>query len=89
VIFAGGEVSLPDELLSSGMSGPSRITPPEQPVPLSRMNGAALMRLYDELGALVKLEIEADGGAMSELTEYMLLLVKQAGGELARRANGL
>jgi len=83
MLFPGGEVRLPQELLASGKSGPRQIAAPEQPVPLTRMSDRALFQLADELATL--LETESRDDADSRLVDYIDLLVTQVEQELLAR----
>jgi hypothetical protein len=83
VTFAGGEVTLPDELLLSGKSGSRQVSPPERFEPLARMSDAALEKLSNDLLTLLESETRTDGD--ERLADYIDLLSLQCMREVMRR----
>ena len=80
---SGLPVTIPGELLLSGKSGTAQVQPPEQPVPLSRMTDAQLLRFAQDM--LVLLESESRPDSDPRLTEYIDLLSAQCMAEINRR----
>lgn len=83
--FPGGSVAIDMPLLASGKSGTAQVQPPEQPVQLSRMTDAQLMRFAAEMIALLESESRGDGESDSRLVEYIDLLAIQCEREIMRR----
>lgn len=81
--FPGGHVALDMPLLASGRSGSTQVTPPEQPVPLTRMSDDALFRFAEDLATLLATEERDD--ANPQLADYIDLLCVQVEREFMRR----
>jgi hypothetical protein len=83
MMFPGGSVSLPSELLASGRSGSAQVELPEKPVSLSRMSDDALFRFAEDMATL--LATEDRDGVDSRLADYIDLLCVQVEREVMRR----
>lgn len=83
--FPGGTITLPSQLLSTNMSGPTRVHPPEPPIGLTRITDAALMRLADNLATLMEEHAAKPGGVTPGLRDYIDLLTLQVEQEIMRR----
>lgn len=78
--FPGGRCALPLALTTGGKSGPKQVRPDER---LPALDSIPTKRLQE----LLSIEIDESNGEMTQLCEYMRLVLRQCAAELTRRSN--